>query len=144
MRNLVIFLCTTLLVILVLLSNSYAQESNINFTHYQLDQGLSDNNVTSITQDKQGFIWVATDNGLNRFDGYNFKVYRNNAKDRSSLPSDYVNAVYVDTSGVLWVATNKGLAKYNPNTDDFTIYQHNPNLPNSISNNSVQVICQIL
>lgn len=142
MRNLVIFSIATLLLTLALLSNVAAQESNINFTRYKVEQGLSDNDVNTIIQDAQGFIWVATDDGLNRFDGYNFKVYHNNPKEASSLPNDSINTLYKDSLGILWVGTSKGLARYNPSTDNFTIYRHNPNISNSLSNDKINSIYQ--
>ncbi|MBI4851378.1 MAG: response regulator [Acidobacteria bacterium] len=140
MRRLMIFFSLAMVISLIFFSNTFAQESNINFTHYQADQGLSDNGVNYITQDKEGFIWIATEEGLNRFDGYRFKIYRNDPKDPKSLPGDYVNALCVSRSGTVWVGTSKGLARYNPETDNFTIYRHNPKILKSIGNDKVNAI----
>lgn len=70
---------------------------------------LSNTNITSICQDKSGYIWIGTENGLNRFDGYKFTVYKNDPQDTTSLMFNTVNKVFCDKSGNLWVGTNTGL-----------------------------------
>lgn len=77
-----------------------------------IEQGLSNNSVRSIYQDAKGFIWFATFDGLNRFDGYNFKVFRNNSKDSGSLVYNYLNCLTGDSQGNLWVGTRQGISAY--------------------------------
>ena len=84
---------------------------------------LSNTNITSICQDKAGYIWIGTENGLNRFDGYKFTVYRNHPQDSTSLMFNIVNKVFCDKSGNLWVGTNTGLQRYDDATDSFVKYE---------------------
>ena len=84
---------------------------------------LSNTNITSICQDKAGYIWIGTENGLNRFDGYKFTVYKNNPQDTTSLMFNIVNKVFCDKSGNLWVGTNTGLQRYEDATDSFIRYR---------------------
>ncbi|MCJ8208633.1 response regulator [Mucilaginibacter sp. RS28] len=89
------------------------------FKHYQVDNGMSNNTVFSCIQDRQGFLWAGTRDGLNRFDGYSFKVFRHNRKDPKSLGNDLVHALYQDNNNIIWVGTDAGLYKYNPQTENF-------------------------
>src|SRR5436189_2188776 len=95
------------------------KSQSYNFKKYQVENGLSTNVTTSVIQDSKGFIWIGTRDGLNRFDGYNFKVFRHDIKDSNSLASSIINCVYEDRHGTLWVGTEKGLFKYNPLTEKF-------------------------
>ena len=83
---------------------------------------LSNTNITSICQDKDGYIWIGTENGLNRFDGYKFTVYRNNPQNSTSLMFNIVNKVFCDKGGNLWVGTNTGVQRYDETTDSFVKY----------------------
>ena len=76
--------------------------------------GLSNNIVYGTYQDREGFIWIATNNGLNRFDGYSFKTFYHNPKDSTSISSNIVRTVLEDPNGRLWVGTFNGLNLYNP------------------------------
>jgi signal transduction histidine kinase/ligand-binding sensor domain-containing protein/DNA-binding response OmpR family regulator len=97
---------------------------NIKFVRYSTLRGLSSNSQKCVTQDKEGFIWVGTVDGLNRFDGYTFKVYRKNPADTSSLRSNLINCLYTDSKGNLWVGTygGGGLSLYNKEKDIFYTY----------------------
>lgn len=89
------------------------------FTHYQVENGLSNNAVICSMQDSKGFLWFGTKDGLNRFDGYSFKVFRNDADDPQSIGSNFIYALFEDRKGVLWVGCDRGLYKYNANTETF-------------------------
>jgi ligand-binding sensor domain-containing protein/signal transduction histidine kinase len=82
---------------------------DIHFEHYTPAEGLSAAQVRSILQDSFGFIWIGTPDGLNRFDGSQFNIYRHKADDSNSLNNNIVNALALDDRGRVWVATNKGL-----------------------------------
>ena len=90
---------------------------NIRFNHLTSEDGLSTDRVGTILQDNQGFMWFGTFDGLNRYDGYEFKVYRHNSQDPDSLNANLITALLQDRDGYLWVGTSGGgLNRYNPNT----------------------------
>ncbi len=89
------------------------------FRHVNVDNGLSNNSVRCIYQDHQGFIWLGTYDGLNRYDGNQFKVFRNRINDSTSLPYNYVNTIAEDADNNLWVGTGQGIGIYNIVTDKF-------------------------
>jgi diguanylate cyclase (GGDEF)-like protein len=82
----------------------------IRFDRLALEQGLSQSSVMDVLQDRRGYIWLATEDGLNRYDGTGFKVYRHDPADPNSLPSSFVWDVEEDARGNLWIATASGLA----------------------------------
>jgi len=100
------------------------------FTHLSVADGLSQSDVRAIVQDRQGFMWFGTWlGGLNRFDGYTFKVYKHDASDNKSLSNDSVRKLYVDRDGVLWVGTNAGVDRYDGETDSFIHYDNRADGP---------------
>ncbi len=92
---------------------------------FSIENGLSQSTVTDIAQDKQGFLWLGTQDGLNRFDGYQFRVYRDSDKTRSQLPHDYITRIVVTENGDLWIGTQHGLAVYNSELDKLTTFPLN-------------------
>lgn len=94
-------------------------ENEVYFDRYTTNDGLSDRTVNTIFQDKKGFIWVGTSNGLNRFDGLSFKTYFYDYNDSTSIPGNEVNAIIEDTIGNLWILTNRYLCIYNRKADNF-------------------------
>ncbi len=91
------------------------------FKHYEVEHGLSNNTVLCSLQDKRGFLWFGTIDGLNRFDGYTFKTFRNDPSDSKSIGNNSVYALYQSEDEILWVGTNKGLYKYNPVDESFVL-----------------------
>lgn len=89
------------------------------FRYYDTEDGLSNNIVYDIYQDYEGFVWVATENGLNRFDGYEFVKYFRNTKDSTSLSSNIVRSIVEDKEGNLWVGTYNGLNLFHKDTQNF-------------------------
>ena len=83
------------------------------------ESGLSQGFVTRIVQDKQGYIWIGTLNGLNRYDGYDIKVYRNKPGEEGSLLSNSVVSINMDTYGNMWVFTTGGIQIYDSQRDQF-------------------------
>ncbi len=90
------------------------------FRHYQVEDGLSHNTVMCSLQDEKGFMWLGTKDGLNRFDGNAFKVFRHNEEDKSSIGNDYIRCLYFDKSGRMFVGTQRGLYQYHPVTESFS------------------------
>ncbi|HWR33485.1 MAG TPA: two-component regulator propeller domain-containing protein, partial [Chitinophagaceae bacterium] len=121
---------------LIIHSGLFAQQNNqLIFTHLSSQDGLSSNIVNCITQDSTGFIWIGTADGLNRYDGKYFKIYRFDPLHNNSLPNNYVAGIAVDKNGLIWVGTNDGLCSINPLTDSTTNYKNIPGNPGSLSNN---------
>lgn len=89
------------------------------FRHYTNKQGLSHNTVYCALQDRNGFLWFGTDDGLNRFDGHQFRIYRHNSYDRSSLSNDRIVSLFEDSNGKLWVNTFSYTCYYDNRTDSF-------------------------
>lgn len=102
-----------------------------------VEQGLSQNSVQTLLQDKRGFLWFATSDGLNRYDGYTFTIYRHNDTDSASLPHSWIAALCETRDGMLWIGTAEGVAMLNPKTQRFTVYKHNPNNAESIGADGV-------
>jgi len=99
---------------------SAAPTRPIRFDRLSLEQGLSQSAVMDVLQDRRGYMWLATEDGLNRYDGTGFKVYKHDAADASSLPDSFVWDVEEDAAGLLWIATRSGLASWDPATDRIT------------------------
>ncbi|MBN2009017.1 response regulator [candidate division KSB1 bacterium] len=96
--------------------------NNIKFDHLTTDDGLSHSNVSCIFQDHQGFMWFGAFDGLNKFDGYNFTVYRHKPDDSTSINSNSIRSICEDQQGNLWIATFQGLSCYNRDRDCFINY----------------------
>lgn len=92
------------------------------FKHYKVEDGLSHNTVLSSLQDKKGFMWFGTKNGLNRFDGFTFKLYQNNPDNPKSLKGNYVECVH-EFDNSIWVGTDNGLFKYNERFENFDLLE---------------------
>ncbi|MCU7495690.1 MAG: GGDEF domain-containing protein [Ignavibacteria bacterium] len=115
--------------------------SGLKFSRISVDQGLSQSSVFSICQDKKGFLWFGTLEGLNKYDGYNFTVFRANQPAENSLSSSTIFKLYEDRQGTLWIGTlGGGLTRYNKDKENFTSYLNNPADPASLSNNNVRAI----
>lgn len=128
---------TLVLIVFVFLAKSYSQEKYFRFTHITVEDGLSLNEVTNIIQDASGFMWIGTYNGLNRYDGYNFKIFLPKTGSEKSISNHVINAIAEDKYGNIWIGTLDGLNKYNKYTEKFFIYKHNPQNKKSISSNNI-------
>ncbi|MCH5596432.1 ligand-binding sensor domain-containing protein [Niabella ginsengisoli] len=96
------------------------------FKHYQVDDGLVHNAVTAVLQDSKGFIWIGTRGGVNRFDGYSFKTFKNNNDKFGSLGNDVINSIVEDKNRMIWIGTGKGLFKYDPYKETLTQLESAP------------------
>ncbi|WP_207421143.1 ligand-binding sensor domain-containing protein [Desertivirga brevis] len=111
-----------LVVILFFLTKSLPAISQSYFlNHYQVEQGLSNNAVLSMIQDRSGFMWFGTKDGLNRFDGYRFKIFRTNEDLQGSIGNNSIYSLKEDKNGTLWVGTVEGLYSYNPANEKFKV-----------------------
>ncbi len=116
---------------------------DLKFAHLTTNDGLSQSNVKAILQDRRGFMWFATQDGLDRYDGNAFVVYKHNPNDPGSLSANLVMDLIEDDQGYLWIATyTGGVNKFDPRTERFTRYRHDPSNPNSIGADSVNSIAR--
>ena len=115
---------------------------DLKFTHLTTNDGLSQSYVVAILQDRRGFMWFATRDGLNRYDGNAFVIYKNNPDDSGSLSSNFLQDLMQDDHGYLWIATNTGVNKFDPETERCTRYLHDPDNPNTLGGASVKSIAQ--
>ena len=120
----------------------HAGVRDVRFTHLTTNDGLSQGYVTAILQDRRGFMWFATRDGLNRYDGNAFLVYKNNPNDPGSLSSNFLQDLIEDDNGYLWIATNTGVNKFDPATERCTRYVHDPKNPNGIGSAYVTSIAR--
>jgi ligand-binding sensor domain-containing protein/serine phosphatase RsbU (regulator of sigma subunit) len=127
------------LVIVILLVLPRFAPSRVKFKHITLEQGLSQTSVFCILQDHKGFMWFGTQDGLNKYDGYKFRIYQPNPENPNSINSNYITCMCEDKSGVLWIGTNSsGLNRFNRREESFTRYRHIPNNPTSLSSDFVR------
>ena len=113
----------------------------LRFDHISIEQGLSQSSVRVILQDSRGFMWFGTEDGLNRYDGYNFKTFKPDPDVASSLSDRWINAILEDKEGFIWVATGQGgINRYDPNSQQFTRFLHDEQNPASLSDNHVNVL----
>lgn len=122
------------------MGSSVAQTPDYKAVHLSLADGLSQSSVMDIVQDRNGFVWMSTQDGLNRFNGKEFLVFREEPFDSNSISSNNLGPLHIDGQGRLWVGTvNNGLNLYNESTGHFTQFQHSDE-PGSLSGNLITSI----
>lgn len=128
----------TVLTGLVFIIRLTAQPAGIEFGKISLEQGLSQSTVTSIVQDARGFMWFGTQDGLNRYDGYNIKVFLHNPDDSNSISDNGIWCLLSDSRGDLWIGTERGgLNRYIYSENKFYHFTNKLNVPFTISDNYV-------
>ena len=128
-----------ILAIVIVSHSAFTQTPPIQFQHLAGEQGLSHNRAWSFTQDKYGFIWIGTGNGLDRFDGYKVDVYRREPGNKNSLPGNFVRSLFTDSHGTVWIGTQTGLAFYDYHSNSFESFFQDTT-DNSLPGNSISVI----
>jgi signal transduction histidine kinase/ligand-binding sensor domain-containing protein/DNA-binding response OmpR family regulator len=121
---------------------SQGQAPRLRFTHISNEQGLSNSTIETIFQDSRGFIWLGTRDGLNRYDGSEIVVYRNDPSDTTSLSDNYIRCIYEDKQHNLWIGTINGLNRFNLTTNNFTRLKHRDKVSASLSNNLVTSVAE--
>ncbi len=135
-RNITLFIFSF---VFLTVFTSFSQE--LKFSRIGAEQGLSQSVVNCIVQDKKGFLWFGTDDGLNRYDGYEIWVLKNNHEEENSISNNGILSLFEDENEILWIGTNGGgLNSYNPVTQSFHRYLNEEKNPGSISNNVVRTI----
>lgn len=113
----------------------FLMQGELKFKHLDIHNGLSQGSIRSIYQDSRGFLWFGTHDGLNRYDGSNFKIYRNESGDRSSISNNWIYCITEDSEGNLWIGTADGFNKYDPHSEKFMRFRlsdYNKKLNNTI------------
>lgn len=112
-RSIVLYLCLTV-------ASAYdAVGQNYLFRHYKQESGLSYNWVNCSLQDNNGFLWFGTLDGLDRFDGHNFKIFRSDPQKAFAIGNNFISAIYQDKNNTIWVGTHNGLFEYHSKTENF-------------------------
>lgn len=127
-------------VILLIVFSTVTEASGpaVRFDRLSITEGLSQSAVASIIQDAQGFMWFGTEDGLNRFDGYEFRIYKHDPQDPNSISANHIKTLFEDDDGFLWVGTlGGGLNRYDTTTGKFTRFTYDAKDPKSLPNNSV-------
>ena len=120
-----------------------APDESLKFEHLSVTEGLSQSSVNCILQDDKGFMWFGTQDGLNRYDGYDFAVFRPLPDNPNSLSHNFILSLFQDRAGTLWIGTNgEGLDRYDKETRQFINYRFVPGDPHSLSANFVFSILQ--
>jgi signal transduction histidine kinase/ligand-binding sensor domain-containing protein/CheY-like chemotaxis protein len=121
--------------------NLNCQPTNFVFRHLRVEDGLSQSTVHAIGQDRNGFMWFGTDNGLNKYDGNKFIVYIHDANDTNSIASNFIVEIYEDSYNCLWIGNGyNGLDLFNRESEVFVHYTHDQKNEGSISNNNIRVV----
>lgn len=107
---------------IIFIANAFAALDNVRFEPLSIQNQLSQQNINVIYQDSLGFIWFGTQEGLNRYDGYNIEVFTQRLGDKSSLSSSWINAIAEDNNKNLWVGTRAGVNRFNATTRTFERY----------------------
>ncbi len=135
-----------ILILSAFTSGALAQKGeSFKFESFTTTDGLSNNAVQVVYQDSKGYLWIGTDDGLNRYDGYTFTVYRNDPTDSTSLSQNSIWTIYEDNKDQLWIGTKDGLCLYNRDHDNFIVHKYRtPNQVTSIGEwtNSILSIYQ--
>ena len=138
-RFFLLFVITLLFCSAVAVANPLA---TLKFERLTIDEGLSQNTVTVTYQDRQGFIWIGTTDGLNRYDGHQFRVFRHQPDQPDTISSNVISAIFEDSAGVLWIGTDAGLNRFERHTERFRHFKHDANDHNSLSHDTVTAITQ--
>jgi ligand-binding sensor domain-containing protein len=118
------------------------QEPKSRIKRYSIKDGLSQGVVNSITQDDQGLMWFATEDGLNRFDGYSFKVFKYDPDNNRGLADNFIQSVFKDSEGSFWVSSRKGLHQFDQLKEQFPLYKHSFPTGSNDPNNDVSFIAE--
>lgn len=116
------------LYLLIFLCAVSARAQNYSFKHLQVEDGLSHNSIMCMLQDNKGFMWFGTKDGLNRYDGYSFKIFQQTPGNPNSIGSNFIRCLY-EFKNYLWVGTDTGLFRYDEKTESFLLIEVTRNLP---------------
>ena len=142
LRGLLVLVLATILFSPVFTILAHAQTGTIRFENISTEQGLSQSTMHAILQDQQGFMWFATEGGLDKYDGYQFTVYKHDPDDPKTLSDNMVQSIYQDRQGNLWFGTNAGLDRIDPKTGSFFHYPQDLAGSAALKRQSITVVFQ--
>ena len=135
------YICCFILITLNLSVQAQLPLQNIKFKNLNATHGLPQNTINCVIQDQRGVLWFGTSDGLNRYDGYTFKIYKNELDNPNSLSNNYVLSLLQDREGYIWIGTyGGGLNRFDPNTEQFVRFEHEKDNPKSLANNDIRSI----
>ncbi len=139
-------LAGALLLALMMLPAALAAREELPFARIDrlsIEEGLSHNQVWCVHQDARGFLWIGTQDGLNRYDGYQIKVFKSDPEDPGSLSASRITAIHEDRQGELWIGTaSGGLNRFQRADESFVHYRHQPDDPGSMSHDNVSCLLE--
>ena len=116
-------------------------ECVLRFDQISIEQGLSQSSVRALFQDSRGFLWFGTEDGLNRYDGYAFKIFKPDPDSLNSLSDRWITSIVEDPQGYLWIGTRQGgLNRYDPHTEQFTQFRHDDSNPASLNDDHINTL----
>lgn len=123
-------------------STSYANiRENFNFKNITIEDGLSQSTVETIYQDSKGYIWIGSNDGLDRYNGYEFKHYKHDKYDKNSIANNYIVDIIEDENGYIWVSTIAGLSRIDTDKDEIKNYYSKEDMGNLSNSNIWQLLC---
>jgi ligand-binding sensor domain-containing protein/serine phosphatase RsbU (regulator of sigma subunit) len=138
MKKRMLYLC----LLFSLAANAMAGGGKARFERISIAQGLSLSSVYCLAQDQRGFMWFGTEDGLNRFDGYQFKIFKPDPDNPRSLSDKWIESLLVGRDGKLWIISRVGLNRYDPLREQFTRFDHDPADPRTIFPGAIRVLCE--
>ncbi len=134
--------CIISLLLAVWVITAAANYKNLIFDNLSILDGLPENIIVDIERDSIGYLWIATENGLSRYDGTSFNNYYYSFENQNSISSNVIFDIFIDSGGIVWVATSNGLCKYNPVLDNFIRYIPGPAFSEGTPQNAVRSIAE--
>ncbi|HKL08010.1 MAG TPA: two-component regulator propeller domain-containing protein [Bacteroidales bacterium] len=114
----------------------------LNVKHFTIEDGMSQTSVQCLMQDRKGFLWIGTQDGLNKYDGYTFTRFKHDPTDTTTISNNYIHCIYEDSDDNIWVGTNYGLNKFDAEKQTFFRYLNNDSSQNTIPEDEVYSIYQ--
>ncbi len=140
MRKYILLLLVGFLVVWHIHAQNLLEEPKSKVRKYTIQNGFPLRVLDCITQDKDGLMWFAAEDGLARFDGNSFKVFKNDPDNPYSISHNYIQWVFTDSEGIVWTSSPKGLNRFDSKTERFIHYRHNPADKNSLAGDNVVFI----
>ena len=137
------FAFSVFLAVLLILPAHLLPQPELKFEQLTFEQGLYQSNITTLFQDSRGYLWIGTSDGLNRYDGYQFRSFRFDPLLATSISGNYIYSIYEDHQGYLWITTSGGgINLFDPGSEEFTHFRQDPDQPGSLSNDNVTQVLE--